>query len=104
MKTKVVMFTWNRKWTMRPIKVGNSTIELSKSARFLGVTLDNKLNFNEHITNITKKATACNAEDLQMDLHSDHPPYPILQCHHLDKSHPQQNKRNQTRTRSSHGP
>ena len=58
MKTKVVMFTWNRKWTMRPLKLGNSTIELSKSARFLGVTLDNKLNFNEHITNITKKATA----------------------------------------------
>ena len=58
LKTKVVMFTWNRKWTLRPIKVGNTTIELSESAKFLGVTLDNKLNFNEHITNITKKATA----------------------------------------------
>ena len=58
LKTKVVMFTWNRKWTLRPIKVGNTTIELSKSAKFLGVTLDSKLNFNEHILNITKKATS----------------------------------------------
>ena len=42
---------------MRPIKVGNSTIELSKSANFLGaVILDNKLNFNEHITKIAKKS------------------------------------------------
>ena len=58
LKTKVVMFTWNKKWTLRPIKVGNTTIALSESAKFLGVTLDSKLNFNEHITNITKKATA----------------------------------------------
>ena len=58
LKTKVVMFTWNRKWSIRPIKVGNTTIELSKSAKFLGVTLDSKLNFNEHILNTTKKATA----------------------------------------------
>ena len=56
---QVIMFAWNRKLTMRPIKVGNSTIELSKSANFLGaVILDNKLNFNEHITKIAKKATA----------------------------------------------
>ncbi|XP_063677002.1 uncharacterized protein LOC134813244 [Bolinopsis microptera] len=45
------MFTWNTKWTLRPVVVGNTT-------KFLGVTLDSKLNFNEHITNITKKATA----------------------------------------------
>jgi hypothetical protein len=50
------MFTWNRKWTLKPIKVGNTTIGLSNSAKFLGVTLDNKLNYNERISNITKKA------------------------------------------------
>ena len=54
LKTKVVMFTWNKKWTLRPIKVGNTTMELSKSAKFLGVTLDSKLNFNEHINIITR--------------------------------------------------
>ncbi|XP_063676119.1 uncharacterized protein LOC134812566 [Bolinopsis microptera] len=52
------MFTWNSKWTLRPITVGNNIIGLSKSAKFLGVTLDSKLNFNEHIINTTKKATA----------------------------------------------
>ncbi|MCP4458360.1 MAG: reverse transcriptase-like protein [Cytophagales bacterium] len=52
------MFTWNRKWTLRPIMVGNTPIELSSSAKFLGVTLDSKLNYNEHITKITNKATA----------------------------------------------
>ena len=34
-------------------KVGNTTISLSNSAKFLGVTLDNKLNYNKHISNIT---------------------------------------------------
>ena len=54
LETQIVMFTWNKKWTLRPLVVGNNTIDLSKSAKFLGVTLDSKLNFNEHITNITK--------------------------------------------------
>ena len=58
LKTKIVMFTWNRKWSLRPIKVENTTLPLSNSAKFLGVTLDSKLNYNEHILNITKKATA----------------------------------------------
>jgi hypothetical protein len=55
LKTKIVMFTWNRKWTLSSLKVGNTTIGLSNSAKFLSVTLDNKLNYNEHISNITKK-------------------------------------------------
>ena len=57
-KTKIVMFTWNRNWTMRPISVGGNTITLSKTVKFLGVTLDNKLNYNTHIDNVTQKATA----------------------------------------------
>ena len=52
------MFTWNYKWNLRPIKVGNISLGLSKSAKFLGVTLDYRLNYNEHISNIAKKATA----------------------------------------------
>ena len=58
LKTKVVLFTWKRDWTLRPIKVGGTTIELSDSVKFLGVTLDSKLNFNDHIDKITTKATA----------------------------------------------
>ena len=59
MKTQIVMFTWKRKWTLpKPIRVGGMDISLSTSAKFLGITLDAKLNFSEHITNIAKKATA----------------------------------------------
>ena len=43
---------------MRPISVEGSTIALSKTVKFLGVTLDNKLNYNTHIDNVTQKATA----------------------------------------------
>jgi len=50
------MFTWKHKWSLpKPIKVGGVEIELSNSVRFLGITLDNKLNFNIHVKNITKK-------------------------------------------------
>ena len=58
LKTKIVMFTWNRKWTLpKPIKVGGNEIELCNSVKFLGVTLDSKLSFNEHVINVTAKAT-----------------------------------------------
>ena len=43
---------------MRPISVGGSTISLFKTVKFLGVTLDNKLNYNTHIDNVTQKVTA----------------------------------------------
>ena len=43
---------------MRPISVGGNTITLFKTVKFLGVTLDNKLNYNTHIDNVTQKATA----------------------------------------------
>ena len=58
LKTKIVMFTWNRNWTLRSISVGCCTIALSKTVKFLGVTLNNKINYNTHIDNITQKATA----------------------------------------------
>ena len=55
LKTKIVMFTWNRKWSLRPIEVCGETIELSTEVKLLGITLDSKLTFNTHIDNITKK-------------------------------------------------
>ena len=58
LKTKIVMFTWKNKWSLpKPILVGGSAIGLSGSVKFLGITLDSKLNFSEHVKNITKKAT-----------------------------------------------
>ena len=49
------MFTWNRKWSLRPIEVCEEKIEFSNEVKLLGITLDSKLTFNTHIDNITKK-------------------------------------------------
>ena len=57
LKTHSVMFTWKRKWKFSvPLKIGNDIIEMKSSTRFLGVTLDSKLTWNEHIINQCKKA------------------------------------------------
>ena len=55
-KTTIVMFTNKLKWKLKPIKIDGITIKISKSAKFLGITLDNKLNFNEHVKNISSRA------------------------------------------------
>ena len=38
------------------INIGNDEIIGESSIKLLGITIDNKLNFNEHVTNICKKA------------------------------------------------
>lgn len=38
------------------INIGNEEIASSNSVKLLGVTIDKKLNFTEHVTNICKKA------------------------------------------------
>lgn len=58
LKTKLVMFTWNTKWKLsKAIKLDGVPLQLSQTVKFLGITLDHKLCFKQHITNITKKAT-----------------------------------------------
>ena len=58
LKTKIIMFTWRRKWELpKDLLLDGKTIDLSHSTKFLGIHLDTKLNFNEHIKHITKKAT-----------------------------------------------
>ena len=37
--------------------IGNDVIECSKSVKLLGVTIDNKLDFNEHISKLYKKVS-----------------------------------------------
>ena len=58
LKTQIVLFTWRIKYTLKPIYVSGRRIEPVECAKFLGVTLDSKLNYNTHITNICAKATA----------------------------------------------
>ena len=58
LKTKVIMFTWRRKWELpSSLHLDGKPLKLDKATKFLGVHLDSKLNFNEHIKHIAKKAT-----------------------------------------------
>ena len=57
MKSHCVMFTNRRSWTVsKPLEVDGEVIELRNSTKFLGITLDSKLSWNEHIENVCKKA------------------------------------------------
>ena len=52
------MFTWRRKRELpSSLHLDGKTLKLDKSTKFLGAHLDSKLNFNEHIKHIAKKAT-----------------------------------------------
>ena len=57
LKTHCVMFTNRRNWSFsKPLKVDGAEIEVQKSTKFLGITLDSKLSWTEHIENVCKKS------------------------------------------------
>jgi ribonuclease HI len=56
LKSHCVMFTNRRNWSFdRPLKVDGAEIDVLGSTKFLGITLDSKLSWNEHIDNLCKK-------------------------------------------------
>lgn len=57
MKTHVVRFTNSRNWSFsKPLKVDGTEIEVRASTKFLGITLDSKLSWNNQIENVCKEA------------------------------------------------
>lgn len=61
-KTQAIIFQFDNKCRRIPtlaLKSGNHTVELQKSVQYLGITLDSKLTFQEHITNTVNKANKC---------------------------------------------
>ena len=64
MKTHSIMFTWKRESTWRksgkfdeqPLTINNTPIDMVKSTKFLGVILDHKLSWKEHIEKQCTKA------------------------------------------------
>jgi hypothetical protein len=57
-KTSLVLFTWKRKFSIdTPIMVVDQPLSYSKDVKYLGVILDQKLNWGKHINYATNKAT-----------------------------------------------
>ena len=50
-KTEVVLFTRKRKIPNNLLRFENKTLEFSESVKYLGVTLDSRLHWREHIEN-----------------------------------------------------
>ena len=58
LKTSLVLFTWKRKFVVdTPITIDDHPIEYSSDVRYLGLILDQKLNWSKHVDQIIKKAT-----------------------------------------------
>lgn len=55
-KTTIVPFTRRRKFTITSLRLYNTQIELSTQAKYLGVILDQKLNWNAHLEHAINKA------------------------------------------------
>ena len=57
-KTEIVLLTKKRINTTCPLGVGAATVGTTRSVKYLGVTLDNKLTFGEHIRKAADRAAA----------------------------------------------
>lgn len=55
-KTEAIIFTKRRPDLNVNIKIENKEISWSKNVKYLGVILDNKLNYTEHVNSISQKA------------------------------------------------
>ena len=56
-KTSVVHFTRRRTANRRPFTIFDEPLQFTAYARYLGVDLDSKLTFQQHIQTVAKKAT-----------------------------------------------
>ena len=56
-KTKCVVFGKSKKRIKPSVYLSKTEIEVKKSFRYLGIVVDNQLNFSEHVTHVTKKLT-----------------------------------------------
>lgn len=55
-KTTIVPFTRKRKFSINNLKLKETSLELSRTVKYLGVILDSKLNWNSHIEQVVNKA------------------------------------------------
>lgn len=61
-KTQAILFPFNKspkRIPNIPLQIQGNSIEIKKSIKYLGVILDSKLTFKEHVLNACEKATRC---------------------------------------------
>ena len=56
-KEMLINFMQNDNFTIRPIVLGNNTVECVTTYKLLGIIISNDLNWNKHIDYISKKAS-----------------------------------------------
>ncbi len=57
-KCEVLRITLKHKPIIAQYSINGHTLETVKSAKYLGLTIDSKLNFNDHVNSICKKANS----------------------------------------------
>ena len=57
-KCQVIQITNKKKKLNHTYKIHDTPLQPTNAAKYLGITIDNKLNFNTHISEITKKANS----------------------------------------------
>ena len=57
-KTTIIPFTRRRKFNISSLRLGNTVLQISTKVKYLGITLDQKLNWNAHIEQVINKATS----------------------------------------------
>ena len=56
-KTKEIVWDFRRNCdTFLPVTINNDVIDVARTYKYLGLTIDEKLNFGDHVRNILKKA------------------------------------------------
>ena len=56
-KSEVVLLTGKRIHTIVPVRIVDVAVETKKAVKYLGLWLDNKLSFYEHIRQASEKAS-----------------------------------------------
>ena len=56
-KSKFIMFSYGKKYTLDKIKFGSNFISSTDNTKFLGIFVDNHLNFKSHVNSICNKTS-----------------------------------------------
>ena len=59
-KSKFMVFSYGKKYSLNTLMLGNNNISITESIKFLGITIDQNLNFRAHTSAISTKISKVN--------------------------------------------